>query len=139
MKIGLFGGSFNPITKKDINLAKEAIDHLNLDKFIFIPFYKRNDRKNFKPGNDKHRMKMINLAISNEEKMELSDFEIKRKGVSYSIDTVKFFSKHPNELFFIIGGDKLTNFDKFKNVEQLSKLSNLSIFEHLNHLKKIFL
>ena len=89
MKIGIYGGAFNPIHKGHIKIAKHVIDFLGLEKLIFVPSYKGPFKKNIELASGQDRMNMIELVLEN--KMEVSAFEINRKGVSYTIDTIKYF------------------------------------------------
>lgn len=136
MKIGLFGGSFNPIHKGHIKIAKEALEFLNLDKIIFIPCQKNPFKKDIDYVDGVHRFNMIKLVL--EDKMEISDFEIKRKGNSYSIDTIKYFKNiyKNDELFFIIGSDNLTKLPKWKNISEISKLAKLVVFKRNKDINK---
>ncbi|WP_412031422.1 nicotinate-nucleotide adenylyltransferase [Metamycoplasma buccale] len=137
MKIAIFGGSFNPIHKGHILIAKEAIQKLNLDKLFFVPAYKSPFKKNVNYVSEVHRTNMINLVM--EEKMYLSTFELNKKNISYTIDTVKYFSqKFPNdELYLLIGSDNVNNLNKWKQIDIISKLAKIVIFERGNKYQKI--
>ena len=127
MKIGIFGGSFDPIHYGHLMLANFAKHELKLDKVIFVPSYK--SPKNYKTGTTdyKHRLNMLELALTNESGFEISDVEIKRRKISYTIDTVKYFKKrYPKyKLYLIIGNDCLITFDSWKNSEKISKFINV--------------
>ena len=112
MKIGLFGGSFNPIHKGHIKIAKLALENLNLDKIIFIPCQKNPFKKKMDYIDGKMRLEMIELVL--EKNMEVSNLEISRQGLSYTIDTVKYFKNlyKDSELFLIIGSDNLQRLHK---------------------------
>lgn len=136
MKIGLFGGSFNPIHKGHIKIAKEAIKALKLDKVIFIPCQKNPFKKDLNYVDGKMRVEMINLVL--EDKMEISTFEIDRKGISYTIDTVKYFkNKFKNDdLFFILGSDNLTKLPKWKDIDEIAKYVKLAVFKRKQTINK---
>ena len=112
MKIGIYGGAFNPIHKGHIKIAEYAINFLDLDKLIFVPSFKGPFKKNIDLISGEERIKMIELVL--QDKMIISAFEVNRKGVSYTIDTIKYFkNKYKNdELFFILGSDNLTKLNK---------------------------
>ncbi len=137
MKIGLFGGSFNPIHKGHIKIAKEAIKVLSLDKLIFIPCQKNPFKKDLNYIDGIKRKEMIELVL--EDKMEVSTFEIDRKGLSYTIETVKYFSNlyKNDELFLIIGSDNLTKLSKWKDIERISKLTKITVFMRDKKINKI--
>ena len=136
MKIAIYGGTFNPIHKGHIKIAKYCIKELDLDKLFFVPNYKSPFKKNEENLNPQDRLNMINIVL--EKNMFVSDFEIKRKGVSYTIDTVKYFkNKFPNdEIYLIIGSDNLNKIHKWKNIEQISKLTKIIIFKRENNIRK---
>lgn len=137
MKIGIYGGSFDPIHQGHTNVAQYAIQDLTLDKLIFVPTNISPFKSKIKPVKAQDRLNMINLVL--EDKMEVSDFEIKRGGVSYTIDTLKYFKhKYPNdELFLILGSDNLTKLDKWKNIDEISKLAQIVIFKRQKKINKI--
>lgn len=136
MKICLFGGSFNPIHKGHIKIANEAIKQLNLDELIFIPCQKNPFKKDVNYVNGEDRKKMIEMVLEN--KMTISDFEIKRQGISYTIDTVKYFkNKYPNdELYLLIGSDNLTKLPKWKDIDEISKLIQIVVFKREKEINK---
>src|SRR3989338_11463826 len=109
MKIGILGGTFNPIHIGHLILAEEAREKLGLDKIIFVPAYLPPHKDNSDIAPAKYRYRMIELAIQKNSYFSLSDMEIKRNGRSYTIDTLKEFKKlYPeDELHFIIGSDLL--------------------------------
>ena len=136
MKIGIFGGSFNPIHKGHIKIAKDAINFLNLDKLIFVPCQKNPFKKDMEYVDGKMRSDMIKLVIEN--KMEISTFEIDRTGISYTIDTIKYFKNKykEDELFLIIGSDNLTKLSKWKDIDEISKLSKIAVFKRDKNINK---
>ncbi|AZZ65465.1 nicotinate-nucleotide adenylyltransferase [Metamycoplasma phocicerebrale] len=137
MKIGIYGGSFNPIHKGHIELAKYAIKHLKLDSLYFVPTNKNPLKKECHYADNNHRINMINLIL--EEKMFVSEFETKRRGVSYTIDTVKYFrSKFPNDdILFFIGTDNIPLLNKWKEIEKISKNVKLVAFNRGNKFSKL--
>lgn len=137
MKIGIYGGAFNPVHKGHIKIAKYAIDLLNLDKIIFVPSFKGPFKKDVELVPGKDRIHMLELVL--EDKMEVSPFEVNRKGVSYTIETVKYFkNKYKNdELFLIIGSDNLTKLNKWKDIDEIAKLVKIAIFKRGGNFSKI--
>lgn len=136
MKIGLFGGSFNPIHKGHIKIAKAAIKELKLDQLIFIPCQRNPFKKDVNYVDSQKRLEMIEMVL--EDKMIVSSFEINQQGTSYTIETVKHFrNKYPHdEIFLIIGSDNLTKLQKWKNIDQISKLSQIVIFKREKQINK---
>ena len=133
-KIGIFGGSFNPIHNAHIEMACVAYDTFKLDKLIFVP----NNNPNYKDTTDEvanslDRFNMIVEAIKSvdsEYNFEVSDIEIKENDFSYTYETLKKFKDiYPNsKIYFIMGQDSLDNFYKWKNPDKVSKLAELIVF-----------
>ena len=124
MSIALYGGSFDPIHIGHLITAETALETYNLERVIFIPSYitPLKDRK--LEASDKNRFEMTKLSTKDNMKFEVSDFEISNEGVSYSYNTVKYFSElYKNEkIYFIIGTDRAKDLKKWYNIEELSKL-----------------
>ncbi|WP_235670191.1 adenylyltransferase/cytidyltransferase family protein [Mycoplasmopsis pullorum] len=92
MKIGIFGGSFDPIHKGHIRVAQQAIKELNLDKLFFVPANKSPFKLKNKYASNEDRVEMIKLVLP--DKCEISNFEINRGGTSFSIDTARYFKNN---------------------------------------------
>lgn len=131
MKIGFFGGSFNPPTKAHINLAKKAIKEAKLDKLIFIPMGDFYEKKGLEKAC--HRLKMLQIACSNSEttKLEVSDLEIKINKKLYAIDAFRLIEEsYPNdERYFIMGADNFASLANWKNSYDLIHKYNYIVFE----------
>ncbi len=127
MRIGILGGSFDPIHQGHLTLARESMKQFKLDKVLFIPAsvppHKKNDAF-VTPAPS--RARMTELAIVEEPRWEVCDFELRRPGVSYTVDTLRELRKiypPPHELFFIAGADSLQDLAKWKDPEEILKLS----------------
>jgi len=134
MKIGLFGGSFNPIHNGHIYLAKSIMDSLNLDKIILIPSKKSPHKSNVEYVSDTHRLNMCNLAVQNIPNVEVSDFEICRDTISYTVYTVQYFKEnYPNdELYLLIGSDMFLSFDTWKDFKDIMQNVTLAVVSRCN-------
>lgn len=130
MKIGIYGGSFNPIHNGHIYMAKFIVDYLELDKLLVIPVGTPSHRKNTL-ADAKMRLKMCKMAFENEEKIEVSDIEIKSKEFSFTYDTLlKIIEKYPNnEYYEIIGEDSGAYFHKWKNYKEILKLAKVVVLQ----------
>ena len=134
MRIGLFGGAFDPIHIGHLIIGQFSFEKLNLDKVIFIPAnvspFKKNKESFFSPND---RFEMVKLAIEDNPNFKVSDFELSSNQISYSYITVDYFSKiyHDSEIFFIIGGDNLLNFCKWKNYEYIISKVSLIVYPRL--------
>ncbi|NQZ29549.1 MAG: nicotinate-nucleotide adenylyltransferase [Mycoplasmatales bacterium] len=137
MKIGIFGGSFNPAHKGHINVAKFAMSELSLDKLYFVPAYQSPFKSKVKYLDAKDRINMLNLVKP--KKTEVSLFEINRKGTSYTIETIKHFRKQfPNdELVLLIGSDNLYKLHKWKDIDIIAKEATIVIFQREDVFSKI--
>ncbi|MDO5477954.1 MAG: nicotinate-nucleotide adenylyltransferase [Clostridia bacterium] len=128
-KIALFGGSFDPIHKGHVEIAKIAISKLNLDEVIFIPSGISPHKAGLTASND-DRYNMVRLALEGEERLSVSDFEIKKETKCYSFETVTEFKKmYPScELYFIIGDDQYEKFTTWYKWEELLGLCRFAVF-----------
>lgn len=113
MKIGIFGGSFDPVHNGHVKLAFHMLSALELDKLLIVPAY----RSPFKPEDASHvgdRVEMCRLAFD-APRMEVSTLETQRGGKSYTVDTVNELRKKygDNEYFLIVGADQLLQFDRW--------------------------
>lgn len=124
MRIGIFGGTFNPIHTGHLIVAQEVKEKCSLDKIFFIPAFSPPHKPGKEISNSLHRLAMVSLAIEGRPGFEVSDMEIRRGGSSYSIDTVKDISEQfPNsELFFIIGRDTLGELPTWKEIHKLLEI-----------------
>ncbi|MBM3243930.1 MAG: nicotinate (nicotinamide) nucleotide adenylyltransferase, partial [Candidatus Omnitrophica bacterium] len=107
MKIGILGGTFNPVHIGHLILAEEALEKLGLNKIIFMPACLPPHKENIDIAAPNERLKMVKLAIKGNKKFIVSDIEIKRAGRSYTVDTVRELKKRSpkDEFYFIIGSD----------------------------------
>ena len=125
MKIGIFGGTFDPIHDGHLQLAQNARAQFSLDKVIFVPAYRpphKQELLSLTPAQD--RYEMVRLAIEGEPFLELSDCEFKRKGISYTFDTLsEFEKKYPHATFFLIlGKDAFEGIDAWHRAAELKKM-----------------
>ncbi len=128
MKIGILGGTFNPIHYGHLRAAEEVQEVFVFDKLLFMPSGKPPLKK---PSliDAHYRYEMTKLAIKGNPFFDISDIEIKTKGASYSVETIsKLTNKYKNaEFFFIIGIDVFLDLPKWKQPLRLMKLTNLVI------------
>jgi len=135
MKIGILGGTFDPIHNGHLELAKAAVTSLGLDKLLLMPCYSppHKTRKDIASAQD--RLEMVKLAIKGSSDYEASDFEIKHRAVTFSIDTLKCFKKdHPkDDIFFVIGSDSYRDLTNWKNYSELPKLAKIAVAQRPTH------
>ena len=135
-KIGILGGTFNPIHLAHLYIAYEAKNQLNLDKIIFMPAGSPPHKKNNEVLEASLRYNMVCEAIKNYEDFQISDYEIHKTGYSYTYETLEKFKSEENELYFITGADCLMDIEKWKKPEEIFKLSKLVVFNRPGYSKK---
>tara|TARA_B100000700_G_C14831153_1_gene754601 strand:- start:57 stop:635 length:579 start_codon:yes stop_codon:yes gene_type:complete len=123
MKICLFGGTFDPPHIGHLLIAQTVCEAENFDKVIFIPANKSPNKEVFTP--QKNRVEMLQLAVEGNPNFEISDLEISRGGISYTVDTINKFEKDMknsySELFYLIGSDSLIDFKNWKHPRKILK------------------
>lgn len=122
LRLGLFGGSFNPIHYGHLAIAREAHDKLGLDRVLFIPTGTPPHKQNRDLAPARDRYEMVRLAVEGTQFFDLSDMEIRRRGKSYSIDTVRALQNHYGasaEFYFLIGLDAFLDFPTWRDPDAL--------------------
>lgn len=129
MKIGILGGTFNPIHVGHLILAEETRQKLNLSKIIFVPSFLPPHKEANSILSAKHRYKMVELAIKKNKFFQVSDIEIKRENKSYTIDTLRQLKReYPKSvLFFIIGSDIIKDLSKWQDIKEVEQLAKFVI------------
>lgn len=129
-RIGVFGGSFDPVHTGHLTVAQDAVEQLELDRLIFVPAAVPPHKQDKRLASGQQRLEMLRLATEGSLSFEVSDMELRRGGVSYTFDTMmQIQAGYPGaELFFIVGLDSLTILHSWKNVEQLFRLCTIVPF-----------
>lgn len=132
MRIGILGGTFDPIHKGHLALADAALKQLRLDRVIFVPAHRHplKQKESSVSAPPKARLHMMKLALKGKRKFEISDCELKRGGISYTVDTLRFFKRSfpdPHELFFITGGDWGKRLDQWKDINVIFSLAHFVV------------
>ena len=124
-KVGIMGGTFNPIHNGHISLAQSAYESLSLDKILFMPSGKSYMKSSVLDA--KHRVNMIKCAISSYSYFELSTVEVERAGNTYTSETLKLLKQQnpQTHYYFIMGADSLFHIETWKNPEVIFSLSTL--------------
>lgn len=131
-KIGILGGTFNPVHMGHLVLAEQAREHLRLDKVIFIPTnISPHKRRQKRLELAKKRYYMVTRALKSNPYFEACRLELARGGISYSLQTVRELKSIFPEanLYFIVGSDFLSEFSRWKDVDKLSKICKFAIAE----------
>jgi nicotinate-nucleotide adenylyltransferase len=135
MKIGIYGGTFNPVHYGHLRTAEEVYERLSLDKMLFIPSGKTPfDKPDLARVHE--RYEMVEKAIKGNRHFILSDVETKARGRSYSVDTIKRLSRtYENaDFYFILGIDAFLDLPAWKEPEKLINLTNLVVISRPGYL-----
>jgi len=140
-KIGILGGTFNPVHKGHLRIAERALSEFNLDGIVFVPSgtppHKSN--KNLAPGAE--RLRMMELAVSGNPKFSVSKTELDRPGYSYAIDTFNEFRKKfggDAELYYIMGMDSINDILSWKKPLELFRLCRFIVATRPGARKRTF-
>lgn len=131
MRIGIFGGSFDPVHEGHLKLAFEAMSELNLERVIFVPARQNPLKVPSTLESAAVRVERLKKAIRAFPFFGLSLCELKRRGVSYTVDTLQYFKKKFGKdaaLYFLIGADSLKNFNRWRSPERIASLCRLAVF-----------
>src|SRR6266705_2690897 len=125
MKLGLSGGSFDPVHLGHLLVASAAIEELELDRLFFIPAAQSPFKPENKPAPDAMRLQLLRLALVGKTDCELDDQEILRGGTSYTIETLRDYAKRfPGaQLFYLIGADNAAKLNEWREAGELAKLA----------------
>jgi nicotinate-nucleotide adenylyltransferase len=121
MRIGLYGGSFDPVHRGHLLVAQAAREEVQLDKVIFVPAAQSPFKPDRRLSSDKCRVQMLRLALAAMTYCEIDTQELERGGISYTIDTIrKYKDKWPDASFFyLIGGDHVGQLPKWREAAEL--------------------
>lgn len=149
MNIGIFGGTFDPIHLGHIEVAKLAISEINLDKVIFVPARWPQLKATLPKASPEQRLDMVKLAIGGQEMFQASDIEIKRDGPTFTFDTleeIKESCSPKTVLWFIVGLDAFSEFDKWENYEEILRICKICVvrravnnqeLDQFRHIKRL--
>ncbi|MBR6229082.1 MAG: nicotinate (nicotinamide) nucleotide adenylyltransferase [Eubacterium sp.] len=128
-RIGILGGSFNPPHKAHKAMARAAREQYHLDTVFWMPTARPPHKSDKSFVSDDHRSRMVKLVIESMEDgaYRFSDYELKKGGVNYTCETLEAWKQnHPeDELYFILGGDSLKSFDRWRKPKKISRLATI--------------
>ena len=130
MRIGVFGGTFDPPHIGHLLLASDARDALQLDRLIFIPVGVQPFKVDTPPvASGQDRLEMVRLAIGNDPNYVVDDTEITRKGLSFTVDTLEYLAgRHVgSQFFFLLGQDAAAGFRKWRNPGRILEIATLAL------------
>ena len=140
-KIGIFGGTFNPIHCGHLIIAETVREKLSLDKVLFIPSGQPPHKPDDEVIDPEYRFEMVSRAVASNRFFEASDIEIKRVGYTYTIHTLQTLREEYGleaELFFIVGADVIPELITWKDFRNVFKLCEFAAVLRPGHDKKVF-
>ena len=122
--IGLFGGSFDPVHLGHLLVAQAAMEELGLDRLYFIPAAHSPFKPEKQPSAASERLRLLRLALAGQTKYEVDEQEIKRGGMSYTIETVRDYARRFPQagLLYFIGADNVAGLPGWRDAEELARL-----------------
>jgi len=132
VRIGVFGGTFDPPHVGHLLLAADAREALQLDRLIFIPAGTQPFKLGTPPvASGQDRLEMVRLAVADDANYAVDDAEINRRGLSYTVDTLEHLSERFKgaQLFLLMGQDALAGFPQWRNPERIRELATLAAME----------
>lgn len=129
MRIGIYGGSFNPVHNGHIHLALTAVSELELDRLYLVPSKISPHRSSEEYVPEEDRLEMLRLACEVSDRLEVCDYELLSDRVSYTIFTVEEFRRRfpDDELFLLVGSDMLMIFETWKRFEDILRECTLAV------------
>ena len=122
IKVGIMGGTFDPIHIGHLILAMEAINYKNLDEVWFIPTGNPNFKQDKNVTDKQKRFEMVKIATQDNKKFNVCDYEINKNGVTYSWETMKYLRENYDyDFYFIMGEDSLMSVETWENAEDFLK------------------
>ncbi len=128
-RLGLFGGSFNPVHRGHLLVAKAALEELKLSTLFFIPAAQSPFKPAIRLAPAEQRLRLLRLALAGQTRCQIDDQELARGGVSYTIDTVRSYAaRFPRaELWCLIGSDQLRLLPKWRSADELAGLVRFAV------------
>jgi nicotinate-nucleotide adenylyltransferase len=138
MKIGFLGGSFDPVHFGHLIAAQDVLEQFQLDRLLLVPASQAPLKPNDIQSSSENRLAMLRAAIGWDKRLEISDYELRKGGISYTVDSVRHFRTvfPDDELFWIIGGDQLPLLHKWKAIEELACMVEFIFLERPKHPTK---
>ncbi|MBQ3665524.1 MAG: nicotinate-nucleotide adenylyltransferase [Lachnospiraceae bacterium] len=138
-KIGIMGGTFDPIHIGHLIMAQSALSELQLDQIVFMPSGNPPHKSSNLISDAGVRLDMVKVAIDNNEKFVYSDFELKREGIIYTSDTLELIKKQYDhiEIYFIVGADSLLDIEKWHEPDKIFRLCKMVVVDRDNSNEKI--
>jgi len=130
-RVGLLGGTFDPVHVGHLSLAESALEAFGLERVVFIPSAVTPHKRHVRITGARHRLAMLRLAVEDHPKLDVSTLELDRGGVSYTVDTLEALRRdHPDwDLWFLIGMDSLRELHLWHRAPDLLRLCTVATLE----------
>ncbi|MCW5551224.1 MAG: nicotinate-nucleotide adenylyltransferase [Verrucomicrobiae bacterium] len=124
-RIGIFGGSFDPVHLGHLLVAQAALEELELERLYFIPAAQSPFKPATQPAPAAERLQLLRLALAGKTSVEVDDQEIRRGGISYTVDTLRDYAARfaGASLFCLIGADNVAQLPKWRAADELARLA----------------
>jgi nicotinate-nucleotide adenylyltransferase len=131
VKIGFLGGSFDPVHFGHLLAAQDAFEQYRLDRLVIVPAAQAPMKPNDVKSSADDRLAMLRAATEWDARFEVSDLELRRGGISYTVDSARHFRKlYPDDdLYWVIGGDQLPRIHLWKDIDELASLVEFIFLE----------
>ena len=127
-RLGVFGGTFDPVHVGHLIMAQEALRKLRLDRVLFVPASRPAHKRSRAIASVEHRVQMLRLAVRAEPRFEVSTLEAERGGVSFTVDTLEGLAERDApSLFFLMGQDSLEDFPTWREPGRIARLARLVV------------
>ncbi len=123
MKLGLFGGSFDPVHLGHLLVAQAAVEELGLDKLFFIPAAQSPFKPENQPAPAGVRLQLLRLALAGRTNCDIDEQEIRRGGISYTVDTLHDYAKKfpAAKIFYLLGADNVAKLNEWREPAELAQ------------------
>lgn len=135
MRVGLFGGTFDPPHVGHLLAAVDAYEALGLDRLVFVPAGQQPLKVGQESAPPADRMAMVESMIAGDGRFGADPIEIERHGLSFTVDTLAAYRSRPevSELFFLVGADVLASFHRWREPERVQALATLVVLRRAHH------
>ncbi len=135
LKIGIFGGTFDPFHNGHLNSIKTVLDKMKFDQFLIVPTYQSPHRPVIEGPTPEQRLEMVMAATQElDERVQVESFEVDKKGTSFTIETLNELQKRNKsaEFYLVIGSDQFESFDRWRNFQDIIKKVNVVVTSRPN-------
>ena len=127
MRIGVYGGTFDPPHVGHLIVASDVCDAMRLDRLLLVPAAEPPHKRGSVHASAELRLEMVRAAVADDPRLEVDDIELRREGASYSVDTLREIRERAPgcELFFVVGFDQLREFASWRSPDEVARLAHL--------------